>query len=350
MEGEDPSFLELIKPFSSGGTATFPGHIFIFTPENDLSKILIRFHVQEYPDNVYVYDPYHVDGDENQTRENLSQLKGKERESYLKMRKSYLFGLEYKKFTGRSYLVNYPRPRPPHFMWRADYFNQTHWVTTKETRFIRKPPQEDIPVLTEHGRVRALRDADPRPLAEYREEGMLNMTLKAISCAPRVFEVLNFLSEVEVVHLMELAAAETLAKSSTGDGQQGAEVSNTRTSYNSWLERERSPIVDVIYRRAADLLRIDEALLRYRGDGEYPDLETEGTIAEALQLVHYDPDQEYTAHHDFGYNDVNDRFQAQRFATLLLYLNEGMRGGSTSFPRWVNAETFEELKVVPQVG
>lgn len=27
-----------------------------------------------------------------------------------------------------------------------------------------------------------------------------------------------------------------------------------------------------------------------------------------------------------------------------------MKGGETSFPRWVNAETFRELKVAPQVG
>lgn len=348
--GADSSFIELIKPFSSGGTATFPGHYFIFTPDDDLSNILVRFTVQDYPENVYVYDPYHVEGDEEQTQKNLEELDEMEKESYRKMRKSYLFGLEYKKFTGRSYLANYPRPRPPHFMWRADYFNQTHWVTTNETRFITKPPQESLPELTQFGKVRALRDTDSRPLAAYLEEGVFNMTLKVISCAPRAFEVLDFLSEVEVQHLLDLAAAETLAISTTGDGQTDKDISATRTSYNSWLDRERSPIVDVIYRRAADLLRIDEALLRYRGDGEYPDLGTDYSIAEALQLVHYDPDQEYTAHHDFGYNELNDPYQAQRFATLLLYLNEGMQGGATSFPRWVNAETFEELKVEPQVG
>jgi prolyl 4-hydroxylase len=178
------------------------------------------------------------------------------------------------------------------------------------------------------------------------------MTLKVISCAPRAFEVLNFLSPVEVQHLLDLAAAENLALSRTGIGESDEEggIRDTRTSYNSWLERERSPIVDAIYRRTSDLLRIDEALLRHRGDGEYPDLGTDKTIAESLQLVHYDPDQEYTAHHDFGFSDLDDPFQAQRFATVLLYLNEGMEGGSTSFPRWVNAETFEELKVIPEVG
>jgi prolyl 4-hydroxylase len=42
--------------------------------------------------------------------------------------------------------------------------------------------------------------------------------------------------------------------------------------------------------------------------------------------------------------------QPSRFATVLFYLNEGMKGGETSFPRWKNAETDEVLKVVPEVG
>ena len=39
-----------------------------------------------------------------------------------------------------------------------------------------------------------------------------------------------------------------------------------------------------------------------------------------------------------------------RFATVLFYLNDGMVGGETEFPRWVNAETFEGLKVKPEAG
>lgn len=27
-----------------------------------------------------------------------------------------------------------------------------------------------------------------------------------------------------------------------------------------------------------------------------------------------------------------------------------MKGGATVFPRWVNAETFEALKVIPEIG
>ncbi len=348
--GEDPALIEVIEPFASGGTATFPGHYFTFTPLDEPENILIRFTIKDYPENVYIYDPYHVEGDNEQTKKNLQVLNEEEMVLYRKIRKSYLFGLEYKKFTGRSYLANYPRARPPHFIWRADHFNQTHWVTTRETRFLRKPPDDELGRITTEGKARALLDSDPRPLAAYREEGLFNMTLKVISCAPRALEVLNFLSEVEVEHLLELAAKETMSQSLTGMGDEEFELSDTRTSYNSWLERERSPIVDAIYRRAANLMRIDEALLRQRGDGEHPDLEMDSTLAESLQLVHYDPLQEYTAHHDFGFSPASDYHQPQRFATLLLYLNEGMQGGATSFPRWVNAETFDELEIIPKVG
>jgi prolyl 4-hydroxylase len=99
------------------------------------------------------------------------------------------------------------------------------------------------------------------------------------------------------------------------------------------------------------LLRIDEAYLRGRDKGEIPERDDYlSTLAEDLQLVNYKHRQEYTSHHDFGYSRIDRGAQGARYATLLLYLNEGMTGGETSFPRWVNAETFRELKVVPEAG
>jgi hypothetical protein len=73
-------------------------------------------------------------------------------------------------------------------------------------------------------------------------------------------------------------------------------------SRNTWVSRTKSPILDTINRRAADLLQLDEALLRRRTADEYPDLNTKASIAEDLQLVHYDVSQQYvyTPHHDFS--------------------------------------------------
>jgi hypothetical protein len=56
-----------------------------------------------------------------------------------------------------------------------------------------------------------------------------------------------------------------------------------------------------------------------------------------------------TAHHDFGIPNLVEG-QHMRFATILFYLNEGMVGGETSFPWWLNAETPDQLFVTPEIG
>lgn len=111
-----------------------------------------------------------------------------------------------------------------------------------------------------------------------------------------------------------------------------------RTSKNTWVPRESSLIIDAIYRRAADLLQIDEALMRRR------------YITEKLQLVHYGVGEEYKPHHDFRAASLGDMDQRMRYATILFYLNDAMTGGETSFPRWMNAETESALKVTPKKG
>jgi len=169
--------------------------------------------------------------------------------------------------------------------------------------------------------------------------------------APRVLEIPNFLSPSEVEHILDLAHRKEMALSTTGDSTgQETEQLKTRTSKNTWVSREESPIIDAIYRRAADLERIDEALLRHRDPDERPDVPGRKPACEQLQLVHYGKTEEYTAHHDFGYARLDDEHQSVRFSTLLLYLNEPKKGGETSFPRWANAETFHELAIKPEVG
>jgi prolyl 4-hydroxylase len=134
-------------------------------------------------------------------------------------------------------------------------------------------------------------------LADHRVDGeFLNMTLKVLSVRPRAIEISNFLSEVEVDHIVEYAKNANMQKSTVGQGMKRKQDS-VRTSYNTWVPRETDQIFDAVYRRAADLLRIDEALFRHR-DGEIPDWPNNKTVGEDLQLVHYNVKQEYTAHHD----------------------------------------------------
>ena len=89
---------------------------------------------------------------------------------------------------------------------------------------------------------------------------------------------------------MYLTTGMKLHRSTTaGDSkeEERRDIRSTRTSLNTWVYREKDLIIDAIYRRAADLLRIDEALLRPRSADEYPEVRNTRALAEALQLVHY---------------------------------------------------------------
>eukprot|EP00978_Attheya_sp_CCMP212_P014369 scaffold36530_cov47-Attheya_sp.AAC.2 len=125
--------------------------------------------------------------------------------------------------------------------------------------------------------------------------------------------------------------------------------STTRSSQNTWVPRDSTPVVDSIYRRAADLLKIDESLLRERSKSEGREELGKKPITESLQMVHYSVGDNYKPHFDFALPTLHEKGTV-RFATLLLYLNEGMEGGETSFPKWVNAETQKALKVAPEKG
>jgi len=364
--GGDAILMAHYDAFTSDGTGTFPTHrFFLATPEEPSVKLNLWI-IRDYPENVYVYDPYIMKDDPQQTERNLKEhLNEEERSQYDKWKKTVLYNEQYKAFTGRSYLANYgengPRAYPGHHMWRADYFGQEHWVTTRETHFVSLPPLSELGKVKEFGSERVLKESDPRKFQEYRARDVttqeplefMNMTMKVISCAPRAFEIPNFLSQHEVDHIIRLAGGISLKESQTGSSREkdiNQKDTKTRTSKNSWVQRERSPIIDAIYRRASDLTRIDEALLRDRSDDEHRDRDDKRSLAETLQLVHYDVTQEYTAHHDFGYSHIDDDAQPARFCTLLLYLNDGMIGGETAFPRYVNGKSFHELKVTPEPG
>ena len=286
------SLIQQAPAFTSVGTASFPHHNFVFV--NDENDEVVQSFVMDPSTSVYYYDPYHVPDDPEQTEKNLSVMDANQRLEYDKLRKTIQFHKIYNEHTGRSYLGNYLRAAPRVFMWPADYFGQEHWVTSLETHFTQVPPKEalssgDTTTAIPHTPV----------LMEYRnasEHPYLNMTLKVLSCAPRVFEIQNFLSPAEVEHLHEMTGTVQFHRSSTGGhGSVPADdTTKTRTSFNSWMYREHSPIIDAIYRRAADLERIDEALMRKRQAHERTDVASSKSYAEALQLGTYVPSQCYS--------------------------------------------------------
>ncbi len=58
-------------------------------------------------------------------------------------------------------------------------------------------------------------------------------------------------------------------------GGDGGMEDSTRTSRTAWLDRTEHPVLDTIYRRAADLLGIDEGILYSNKN------------VESMQVVHY---------------------------------------------------------------
>jgi hypothetical protein len=285
--GDAPVYIADIAPFGSAGTATFPTHKFIVTPANDIKKILIQWTI-EPGNSLYYYDPF-----DNNPEKAKKALTADQYHLYYIQIQNRAFAHQYRQFTGTDWLALYKHKHPPRYhMWRADSFGQTHTVTTEEIHFTELPPEEELkrgtsaygPRPDEIARMRRFRHQDPS----------MELHLRAISCAPRVFEIRNFLSDVEVDHILQIANASYMARSSTkaGDAALATSSDSTRTSKNTWISRNHDMILDAIHRRAADILQIPESLLRWRRKTEIPEFtESLITIAEKLQLVHYDVGQ-----------------------------------------------------------
>lgn len=145
------------------------------------------------------------------------------------------------------------------------------------------------------------------------------MTLVVESVSPKVYSVDAFLTHDECDEIVSKASRKLAESSEQILDDKGQRVlTTTRTSTNAWLRRSE---VDLIYRRVAELLNVDEGVVSQ-------DV-ARGGRAEAMQVVHYAPGQHYVAHHDFGvHNSPNTRF-----ATVLLYLNNVTEGGDTYFPK-----------------
>ena len=91
-------------PWVASGTGTFPKHRFLFTPADDPDTVLKLFVVGEYPENLYVYDPYLVEGDPEATEKNLKEhlTTQKDRDKYESWRKTLSFNEQYLKFKASS--------------------------------------------------------------------------------------------------------------------------------------------------------------------------------------------------------------------------------------------------------
>jgi len=229
-------------------------------------------------------------------------------------------GLEYKHFYGS----NGPRAPPQLFMHRADRVGQVHRVLSPERHW------------------RCVGSA-----AECQggsEMPRLNLTLEVVSTAPRAFHISNFFSDFEADHLIQQSRRH-IRQSGVGDGQTGQHDSDTRTSKNTWLKRDRDDITNSLYLRAADLLQLDENILHTSSNIKLPPDQKKSAV-EDIQVVNYQVGQEYQTHHDWGVSG----YPESRYITLLLYLNNPLHehaGGETSFPK---SSSNSHFQIVPKKG
>lgn len=297
--------VKVLRPLSTAGITAFVDNVFSLQLNDTV--VLERFQVRSDFSNVFSIDPHVVDK-MNKYYGLPPMVTQDEKSSYTWLIQTLTFHTYYSKWTGRSFLSRYGKLPPKHFMWPADFMGQKHY-----------------PVVT----------------SKDNNHNDNNMTLTVLSCAPRVFEIRDFLSVSEVQHIIELAERKELMQSQIGDATQRHANDNdyasqgTRSSQNSWIFPDESPIIQSIYRRAYHLLQLDHV---------------SDDITEPLQMVRYRASEAYKVHADFGYPDPSHPQQPTRFATLLLYLNNVTLGGETSFPLWSNAETNEALRVRPEQG
>lgn len=111
-----------------------------------------------------------------------------------------------------------------------------------------------------------------------------------------------------------------LARSLTVDVDGRHQTDERRTSQGMFFAIGETPLVRTIEQRIADLLAIPV------------------NHGEGLQILHYQPGQEYEPHFDWfnpdqpGFSAVTAR-GGQRIASVVMYLNTPEEGGGTAFPR-----------------
>ncbi|WP_295855958.1 2OG-Fe(II) oxygenase [uncultured Xylophilus sp.] len=136
---------------------------------------------------------------------------------------------------------------------------------------------------------------------------------------PRIVVFGNLLSDAECDELIADAEPRMKRSLTVATKTGGEEVNADRTSDGMFFARGETPVV----------ARLEERIARLVG---WPLVNGEG-----LQVLHYRKGAEYKPHYDYfdpsepGTPSILKR-GGQRVATLVIYLNEPVRGGGTTFP------------------
>lgn len=286
-----------IHPYGITATNSYIGHIFYVTPFKEEHNRIYQFEVNN-KENLYLVTP--IDSNDEQYKKFLIEKK---------------FMTDYRRIYGRPWLAHYPRGPPILPMWKAEYIGQIHTIESNESYWNCLP--ESL-------------EPTPNEILKCRNNQPIYINLEVISMEPKVFKIMNTLSDFESDFIKNISLAR-LKRSRAG--QDGGLVSKTRTSWNTWIGRNDHYFLDTMYRRAADILQLNENIL-------WPHKNVE-----ELQVLNYQIGQEYTPHHDFGAEGRPN----QRMITLLYYLNNQknkLAGGETGFPKAKNGY----LKIHPGKG
>ena len=177
----------------------------------------------------------------------------------------------------------------------------------------------DVAPVTGTGTARAMPwpDLDGSPL--YLDAGDRRVHVLHTLAHPRVVVFGDLLADEECDALIA-SARKRLARSLTVETQTGGEVLNVdRTSDGMFFERGETEVVARVEQRIAALLN-------------WPLV-----FGEGLQVLRYGPGAQYRPHYD--YFDPGEpgtptilRRGGQRVGTLVMYLQEPVKGGATTFP------------------
>lgn len=137
--------------------------------------------------------------------------------------------------------------------------------------------------------------------------------------SPNIVVLGGFLSDEECDGLIEGAKPRMARSLTVATKTGGEELNEDRTSNGMFYTRTENELIARIERRLAQLTR-------------WPMENGEG-----LQILHYRPGAEYKPHYDYfdpaepGTPTILKR-GGQRVATVIMYLNDPIKGGGTTFP------------------
>lgn len=134
------------------------------------------------------------------------------------------------------------------------------------------------------------------------------MTAEVLNETPLIVKFHNVLSPEECEALIE-NAKDRLRRSKLAT----KEVSDVRTSSGMFFEENENQLIHEIELRVSQLMHMPVE------------------HAEGLQVLHYEPGQQFKAHFDY-FSERHPSSENNRISTLVMYLNDVEEGGETTFP------------------